>query len=151
MYVESAKTILQKDKTHGRFSFLFREEGQGTKVIVHVEKDPQEKFATTQIIVEEIIKKDVIGVIDVGEVWLVQEEHLKTNERPSQSKHRKEALFISCATADTIKYITIPFERSIFGKIQFQEMHIEEADMSNNSYYFLNPIIDALKKVAKQS
>lgn len=151
MYVETAKTLLQRDKTHGRYSFLYRKEGQGPKTIAHEEKDPQEKFATAQRIVEEIIKKDVIGVIDVGEAWLVQQKHLKRNERPSQSKHRKEALFISCATANTIKYITIPFKRSFLGKIEFQKMHIEEADASNNSYYFLNPIIGALKKVAKQS
>lgn len=127
--VEQAKIVLQKDKGHTGILFLF----SGNEAILIeglLMEDPGDQNVIMRQISEDVKKTGADGLILIFETWVV--EHNKLLEegarRVRYSKHKREQLLLHAETSDgKTKTCIIPFERTLFGRIKFGEIHITDS------------------------
>jgi hypothetical protein len=140
--VEQAKRILSKDKYHQPMVFLF--DGSGD-IHHHALEMPeyQMKYVLWQRIADEVERLRAIGLVTVGEVWIGTIEEARQGIRPSESKHRKEALDVVAATSDgRTRDLIVPFRRRL-GRIVFEPVN----DVTNPVLPFLVPVWETWKRM----
>lgn len=133
-----AKQMLEKDKAHARIAFL-RTPNKWTIHQINA-SNRQEKYASMQVLANEIQRLHVSALIEIAEVWMAPGEEKDMEKYPSSSKSygREEALTVTVAVSDgKFREYLIPFSRNFLGKIRFQPTKIVPI-----TPIFLTPIFD---------
>ena len=139
-----AKQLLQKDGHHANILYLLRA-NQTCTLSSPVFNDQASKYIFWNSLAEQVRKDKIVAIIFIAERWVGSlEEYEKTGLRASNQPNRGEALGLEVFTSDLRgREYLVTFHRNLFGKVVFDEEHIEEIKKLNIGY--IKPVYDVWK------
>lgn len=146
-FLQRGKKILQVDKHHVNIVFLYRE-GRAEPIIQSfVTELPSDKFMMMEKVAANVQTYNASAVAMIGEIWYAPLKDIKHDDghttRPEESRKRKEALSLIILMKDRARTHILPFKRTLFGKIKFEE--VQSMNTPKKSLVFFAPVFNFWK------
>jgi hypothetical protein len=137
-YIKMAKLALKTDNYLLTTAFLFTEGDGSPCMMSSLPKDRAELHLFMDQLADKVEETHANAIVFSGEIWTLslEDDPDALKIRPSESKHKTEAILITMATPKRTVLFEIPFSRNIFGKIIFGKLKIIEGKFTP----FLNRI-----------
>ncbi len=149
LFIQVALGNLKRDKHLVPVSFIFKENDTVPVIVSYTFGNQEQKLLAMDKVASEVIKNNARFVLTIAELWLYNIKERK-HRVPTEgdTKNTKEMFQASCISAEKMKIVSIPFQKSIFGKIIFSKAEVSDfLTTENHGNYILLPLIEALKKV----